>query len=157
MGYKVSINKHSHVSLLDRANRPHKTLKHEIQDIDIPKPRHKQLDPTSVRHHSSSNHNAPANQSHSQSQSRSFPPSSSSSASLLSSRRTRHGLTSLSVDGLGNYLAASCHDNYIYLFDLHATAISQDASCIARFTGHDNRSFYVKSAISADGNLHHQW
>src|ERR1700730_342778 len=80
----------SHVSLLDRANRPHKTLKHETQDIDIPKPRHKQLDPTSVRHNSSSNHNAPANQSHSQSQSRSFPPSSSSSASLLSSRRTRH-------------------------------------------------------------------
>lgn len=68
---------------------------------------------------------------------------------LSSSEKERavHGISSLSQDPNGVFLAASCMDNRIYMYDI----LRLDKDPCKIFSGSKIGSFYVKSAISPDG------
>ncbi|KAM3294688.1 hypothetical protein ACQJBY_037523 [Aegilops geniculata] len=58
-----------------------------------------------------------------------------------------HGISCLSQDSYGAYIAASCMDNRIYLY----STLHMDKGPIKAYTGSKIESFFVKSAISPDG------
>ncbi|KAG8097876.1 hypothetical protein GUJ93_ZPchr0013g34187 [Zizania palustris] len=71
----------------------------------------------------------------------------SSQAATQPLEGVKHGISCLSQDSYGAYIAASCMDNRIYLYSvLHA-----DKGPIKVYTGSKIASFFVKSAISPDG------
>ncbi|CAC5391611.1 DTL [Mytilus coruscus] len=57
-----------------------------------------------------------------------------------------HGYSSLVLDSSCTQLFASCTDDIIYQYNL----LSLDPKPVAHFKGHQNKSFYVKAAISPD-------
>ncbi|KAG8062199.1 hypothetical protein GUJ93_ZPchr0003g18457 [Zizania palustris] len=59
----------------------------------------------------------------------------------------KHGISCLSQDSYGVYIAASCMDNRIYLYSV----LHMDKGPIKIYTGSKIESFFVKSAISPDG------
>ncbi|XP_062213300.1 uncharacterized protein LOC133914178 [Phragmites australis] len=59
----------------------------------------------------------------------------------------KHGISCLSQDSHGAYIAASCMDNRIYLYSV----LHVNKGPIKIFTGSKIESFFVKSAISPDG------
>ncbi|KAH1080687.1 hypothetical protein J1N35_020448 [Gossypium stocksii] len=61
---------------------------------------------------------------------------------------TQKGITSLSQDLKGVFLTASCMDNRIYLYNV----LQLDKGPIHTFSGCQIESFYVKAAISPDGD-----
>ncbi|XP_077242745.1 transducin/WD40 repeat-like superfamily protein [Tasmannia lanceolata] len=60
--------------------------------------------------------------------------------------RGLHGISSLTQDSSGVFLAASCMDDRIYLYDV----LQLDKGPVKTFYGSQIKSFYVKSAISPD-------
>ncbi|XP_020098067.1 denticleless protein homolog [Ananas comosus] len=60
--------------------------------------------------------------------------------------RVQHGISCLSQDSNGAYIAASCMDNRIYLYDV----IHLHKGPMKVFSGSRIESFFVKSAISPD-------
>ncbi|RWR94074.1 denticleless protein isoform X3 [Cinnamomum micranthum f. kanehirae] len=62
--------------------------------------------------------------------------------------RRLHGISSLSQDMNGVFLAASCMDNRIYLYNV----LQLDKGPVRTFSGSQIESFYVKSAISPDAS-----
>ncbi|KAF7047395.1 hypothetical protein CFC21_056331 [Triticum aestivum] len=58
-----------------------------------------------------------------------------------------HGISCLSQDSYGAYIAASCMDHRIYLY----STLHMDKGPIKTYTGSKIESFFVKSAISPDG------
>lgn len=58
----------------------------------------------------------------------------------------RQGYSSLVFDSSRRLLFANCLDNVIYLFD----CCSYQEKAVATYEGHQNRTFYVKAAISSD-------
>ncbi|KAG9449780.1 hypothetical protein H6P81_009745 [Aristolochia fimbriata] len=60
--------------------------------------------------------------------------------------RRQHGISSLSQDSNGVFIAASCMNNRIYLYDI----LRLDKAPPKIFSGSRLESFYVKSAISPD-------
>ncbi|KAG1366985.1 denticleless protein [Cocos nucifera] len=61
--------------------------------------------------------------------------------------RGLHGISCLSQDSNGVFVAASCMDNRIYLYDV----LHLDKGPMKIFSGSKIESFFVKSAISPDG------
>ncbi|EER91037.1 hypothetical protein BDA96_01G132100 [Sorghum bicolor] len=59
----------------------------------------------------------------------------------------KHGISCLSQDSCGAYIAASCMDNRIYLYSV----LHVNKGPIKAYTGSKIESFFVKSAISPDG------
>lgn len=59
----------------------------------------------------------------------------------------KHGISCLSQDSYGAYIAASCMDSRIYLY----SALHMDKGPVKVYTGSKIESFFVKSAISPDG------
>ncbi|XP_020408984.1 uncharacterized protein [Zea mays] len=59
----------------------------------------------------------------------------------------KHGISCLSQDSYGAYIAASCMDNRIYLYSV----LHVNKGPIKVYTGSKIESFFVKSAISPDG------
>ncbi|XP_015690029.2 denticleless protein homolog [Oryza brachyantha] len=59
----------------------------------------------------------------------------------------KHGISCLSQDSYGAYIAASCMDHRIYLYSV----LHMDKGPIKVYTGSKIESFFVKSAISPDG------
>ncbi|XP_066327861.1 uncharacterized protein [Miscanthus floridulus] len=59
----------------------------------------------------------------------------------------KHGISCLSQDSYGAYIAASCMDNRIYLYSV----LHMNKGPIKVYTGSKIESFFVKSAISPDG------
>ncbi|VDI80479.1 denticleless [Mytilus galloprovincialis] len=57
-----------------------------------------------------------------------------------------HGYSSLVLDSSCTQLFASCTDDIVYQYNL----LSLDPKPVAHFKGHQNKSFYVKAAISPD-------
>ncbi|CAN6281791.1 unnamed protein product [Urochloa humidicola] len=60
----------------------------------------------------------------------------------------KHGISCLSQDSYGAYIAASCMDNRIYLYSV----LHVNKGPVKVYTGSKIESFFVKSAISPDGN-----
>uniref|UniRef100_A0A0E0KHU6 Uncharacterized protein n=1 Tax=Oryza punctata TaxID=4537 RepID=A0A0E0KHU6_ORYPU len=71
----------------------------------------------------------------------------SSQAAMQPLEGVKHGISCLSQDSFGAYIAASCMDNRIYLY----SALHMDKGPIKAYTGSKIESFFVKSAISPDG------
>uniref|UniRef100_A0ACD5X5X3 Uncharacterized protein n=1 Tax=Avena sativa TaxID=4498 RepID=A0ACD5X5X3_AVESA len=71
----------------------------------------------------------------------------SQSTAQPSKEGVKHGISCLSQDSYGAYIAASCMDNRIYLY----SALHMDKGPIKSYTGSKIESFFVKSAISPDG------
>ncbi|XP_026660350.1 denticleless protein homolog isoform X2 [Phoenix dactylifera] len=65
----------------------------------------------------------------------------------LEKERGLHGISCLSQDSNGVFVAASCMDNRIYLYDV----LHLDKGPMKIFSGSKIESFFVKSAISPDG------
>ncbi|XP_020272509.1 denticleless protein homolog isoform X2 [Asparagus officinalis] len=65
----------------------------------------------------------------------------------IEKKKVLHGISSLSQDSNGVFLAASCMDHRIYLYDV----MHLKKGPAKTFTGSKIGSFYVKSAISPDG------
>ncbi|XP_072980083.1 uncharacterized protein [Typha angustifolia] len=61
--------------------------------------------------------------------------------------RVQHGISCLSQDSSGSYIASSCMDNRIYLYDV----FHLDKGPVNVFSGSKIESFFVKSAMSPDG------
>ncbi|CAL4935414.1 unnamed protein product [Urochloa decumbens] len=60
----------------------------------------------------------------------------------------KHGISCLSQDSYGAYIAASCMDNRIYLYSV----LHVNKGPVKVYTGSKIESFFVKSSISPDGN-----
>ncbi|KAF0913147.1 hypothetical protein E2562_020278 [Oryza meyeriana var. granulata] len=71
----------------------------------------------------------------------------SSQAAIQPSEGVKHGISCLSQDSYGAYIAASCMDNRIYLYSV----LHMDKGPVKVYTGSKIESFFVKSAISPDG------
>ncbi|KAE8795612.1 denticleless protein [Hordeum vulgare] len=71
----------------------------------------------------------------------------SQSTAQPSKEGVTHGISSLSQDSYGAYIAASCMDHRIYLY----STLHMDKGPIKTYTGSKIESFFVKSAISPDG------
>ncbi|GJN23643.1 hypothetical protein PR202_gb11308 [Eleusine coracana subsp. coracana] len=63
------------------------------------------------------------------------------------SEGVKHGISCLSQDSYGAYIAASCMDNRIYLYSV----LHVNKGPIKVYSGSKIESFFVKSAISPDG------
>ncbi|KAL6637087.1 hypothetical protein ACP70R_024659 [Stipagrostis hirtigluma subsp. patula] len=70
-----------------------------------------------------------------------------SQAGAQPSEGVKHGISCLSQDSHGAYIAASCMDNRIYLYSV----LHVNKGPIKVYTGSKIESFFVKSAISPDG------
>uniref|UniRef100_A0A453H599 Uncharacterized protein n=1 Tax=Aegilops tauschii subsp. strangulata TaxID=200361 RepID=A0A453H599_AEGTS len=71
----------------------------------------------------------------------------SQSTAQPSKEGVTHGISCLSQDSYGAYIAASCMDHRIYLY----STLHMDKGPIKTYTGSKIESFFVKSAISPDG------
>ncbi|KAH9121715.1 hypothetical protein LEN26_010554 [Aphanomyces euteiches] len=69
--------------------------------------------------------------------------------SCLNSSGRRYGISSLALDHTKTKLLVSAASNDIFLYDLMRTMDDP----IAKYYGHKNSSFYVKSGFSPDGNF----
>ncbi|KAL5683532.1 hypothetical protein ACJX0J_009917, partial [Zea mays] len=70
-----------------------------------------------------------------------------SQAGALPLEGVKHGISCLSQDSYGAYIAASCMDNRIYLYSV----LHVNKGPINVYTGSKIEFFFVKSAISPDG------
>lgn len=60
----------------------------------------------------------------------------------------RNGFSNLIIDPGGIKLYANCLDNVIYCYNIGAC----DPEPVMKYTGHQNSTFFIKSALSADGS-----
>ncbi|XP_052873589.1 protein lethal(2)denticleless [Anopheles cruzii] len=60
---------------------------------------------------------------------------------------TLKGFTNLVIDHSRHRLYVNCMDNYIYCYNV----LTYDSHPLARYSGYKNGTFYVKSALSPDG------